>query len=162
MNVHLVNTENVAMMQQINEAIENTISSSQRIAIGAVHLASSAEMINRSAIRAQGGTQELRMLASNAAGNGQRLQHATSTAASKVEGLVGLTRGLVRKEDGAARRATANESRFTIEKKTQLIDEFALRVLAMEESARMSKGPSPAIDRDEQSTKVPQFELPLQ
>lgn len=148
--------------REIHGAIENTILASQRIANSAAHLSMSGEMINRQGIQTHANVQELRILASNAAGNSQRLQHATSAATVKTDGLVSLTRGLVRKEDGAARRALANSVRISVQQKVQMIDEFALRVQAMEESAKMSKGPSPAIERQAHEARLPQVEFPVQ
>ncbi|MEY4630992.1 MAG: hypothetical protein RIQ81_1112 [Pseudomonadota bacterium] len=151
-----------AVAREIQAAMANTIKASQRIATEAAHLSVTGEMINQNATRTHANVQELRILASNAAGNSQRLQHATSAAAVKTEGLVSLTRGLVRKEDGAARRALANSVRISVQQKVHMIDEFALRVLAMEESAKMSKGPSPAIEREAPEAKLPQVEFPVQ
>lgn len=140
---------------------QNLIQAASQMAHGSNRLAIEGQRLHIDGKQLLAKMEDLRVISAAGRGHVQRLQQATGATSSKVDAVVKLAHALVRREDSATRKSTANTARFAIQDKVALIDRFALRVMEMENKVKRMRGPSPAIDRSELA-KLPEYEFPVQ
>jgi hypothetical protein len=146
---------------ELQPILQELLEKAAEVAQGTNRMAIDGQRQNMDSIRIKAICQDLRSSSDVSREQVTRLQQASGSAALKLESMVNLVQSVLGREDGVTRRSAASTARLAIRDKVSMIDQFASRLLEIEDKSKRLSGPSPALERSEMD-HLPEYNVPVQ